>query len=405
MKLRSIAPVAAMAVTCIVFSGCSSQSGTSSSTTTNSGSKLTGTPINIMGSAALSGTNSPYPEVAGGMKAAVAQINDSGGINGHPLNLTICDTQGNPNIAQSCAQQAVASKDVAVLGPANLLTTSVIPTLQQAGIALVGADVSDSLDTTSPISFPGVAGGYDFNDAVGAVAKQVGCTKVGSVIIQAPNITQTIATAMSSSLKNSGITYTGPVYAPVSQTNFSSTLAAIQASGANCVALAIDQPQTTAFLTAWKQSGSSLKVLNPGTTLASLNTISSVASGIYVYSPVRLATDPEASAAVAAVNKYAPGTAISARSVEAWGVVQLLKQALKSITGGTYDAKTVLAAMGSLNNATSGNVLPPYTTTKDNPVAGQARVFNHDFVIYQVEGTSTKTVSNWIPIPGVASNF
>jgi ABC-type branched-subunit amino acid transport system substrate-binding protein len=328
MKLRLVAPVAADAVTCIAFSGCSSHSGTaatsSGSATASSGVKLTGAPINIMGSAALSGTESPYPEVAGGMKAAVAQIDDAGGINGHPLNLTVCDTQGNPNIAQSCAQQAASSKDVAVLGPANLLTTSVIPTLQQAGIALVGADLSDTLDATSPISFPAVTGGYDLNDAVGAVAKEVECTKVGAVIIQAPDITQTIATSVSSSLKNVGIPYTGP------------------------------------------------------------------------------ATDPEASAAVAAVNKYPPGTAITSRSIEAWADVQLLAQALKSITSGTYDSKTVLAAMGSLKNATSGDVLPPYTTTQDNPVAGQERVFNSSIVVYQVEGTTTKTVSNWIPIPGVA---
>ncbi len=401
MRPRVVTPVAAIAVACFtLLAGCSSGGGSSSAA---GASKDTGTPIKVMMSTSLSGINSPYPETEGGMKAGIAEVNDTGGIDGHPIDLTVCDTQGDPNIQQSCADEAVADKDVAVFAPANVLTTSLIPTLQKAGIALIGADANTSLDATSPISFPAITSSYDLVNAVGVVSKTIGCAKVASVIIQAPEITTEIASAFAKEIPAAGVSYAGPTYSPVSQTNFSDTLATVEQSGANCVTLAIAPAQTTGFLTAWKQSGSSLKVINPGTTLASLSTISSIATGIYVYSPIRLPTDPEVAGVVADVNKYAPGTSITARAIEAYAIVQLFATALRNAKPAAYTAQTVLAAMGKLQNATTGNVLPPYTTVTTNPVPDQERIFNSEIAIYKVNGTSTTTISNFIQIPGITS--
>ena len=403
MKFTRITPLVLAAAGSMVASACgSSASANSGGSTSTSGA--TKSPINIMGSASLSGSNSPFPSTKGGWLAAVAEINASGGINGHPLNLQVCDTQGDPNISQSCAEKAVSNGDVAVLATSNTLSTAQIPTLQKAGIAYLGADVSDSLDATSSVSFPLASGAYTLNYADGEVAKLIGCKKASGVVIQAPNITGVLESSLKSSTEAAGLTYTGTVLAPVTQTNFTSIVAAVQAQGADCILPAIDQPQNTALLTAWKQSGYNMKIVDPGIILAPLDTIASVASGIYVFSPVRLATDPAVASTVAAVKKWAPGTAIDTRSIEGYATVQLLAQALKSITGGQYTAKTVLAALGTLNNASSGNVLPPITTTHDNPNSKFARVFNADIVIYKVGANgSTQAVSGWEPIPGVGT--
>lgn len=402
---RIMTLVAVVAAGSVLVAACSTSSNSGNTGSSSAAAKATGSPINIMGSTALTGTNSPYPSTEGGWKAAVAQINDSGGIDGHPINLQVCDTQGNPNVSQSCAEKAVSSGDVAVVATSNLLSTAQIPTLQKAGIAYVGADVSDTLDATSPISFPLASASYDLNLADGAVAKMIGCKNVGGVVIQAPNITSVLEKSLKSSTESEGLTYTGTVLAPATQTNFTSIVAAVQKQGADCIEPAIDQQQNTALLTAWKQSGSSMKIVDPGIILASLDSIASVADGIYVFSPVRLATDPKVAKAVAAVKKYAPGTSIDSRSIEGWATIQLLAQALKSVTSHQYTAKTVLTAMGSLQNATTDGVLPPITTTKDNSNSKYARVFNPDFVIYKIGSNgSTKDISGWTPIPGVTTS-
>jgi ABC-type branched-subunit amino acid transport system substrate-binding protein len=374
MKLRFVAPVAAVAAACLVFTGCSSNSSNNSS---SNKSTATASPIHVMLSTALTGTNSPMPETQGGLNAAVAEINHTGGIHGHPIDMAVCDTQGNENLAESCAQQAVQNKDVAVLAPGNVLTAGMIPTLQKAGIALFGADTNTPLDTTSPISFPAVAGAYDLNNASGPIAKQIGCKKISTVVIEAPDITTVIV-------------------------NFSDTLAAVQATGADCVTTALSIAQTTGFLTAWKQSGSKLKVIIPGTTIAPLTSIASIDTGITVYSPVRLPSDPLAAPTVADVTKYAPGAVISSRSIESYAIGQLFAEALTKANPATYTASTVLAALNNdLRNAPSGNILAPYSTVPTT-VSGQQRAFNKSVVAYDVSGTTTKTVTPaWVLIPGI----
>lgn len=381
--------------TALLVAGCGSSSGGA-----NTASTAKGTMITIMGTTALSGVNSPYPEAEAGWKAAVNEINATGGVKDHPLKLVVCDNQGDPNLSGSCARKAVAQKASAVIGTMNNETTTVLPPLQKAGIPFVGDIVQTALDASSSVSFPIGAGGFNLNAAVGAVAKKVGCSKVGAVIIQAPNITKTIETAMATSLKAEGISYAGPTYSPTSQTDFTSTMAAVEHSGADCVSLALDEPQTTGFLTAWKQSGSSIKVLSPGVTLASLDKIATVATGIYIYSPSRLPTDPAVKETVAAMKKFGAST-ISSASLDAYGAVHLLADALRNSANPTNPA-TALKAMASLTSASSGSIFPAYTTTKTAAVAGQGRVFNPDVVVYQVEGTSTKNITGWIPIPGVA---
>jgi ABC-type branched-subunit amino acid transport system substrate-binding protein len=401
MKLRLVAPVAAAAAACLVFSGCSSHSGSNSG---SNGSTAKGSSINVMLSTALTGSNSPMPETQGGLQASVAEINHAGGIDGHPIDMAICDTQGNANLAESCAQQAVVNKDVAVFAPGNVLTSGMIPTLQKAGIALFGSDSNTALDATSSISFPAVTGGYDLNNASGPIAKQLGCKKVATLIIQAPDITTVIANGYQQMFQALGIPYAGPTYSPTSETNFSGTLAALQASGADCVTTALAIAQTTGLLTAWKQSGSTLKLIIPGTTIAPLTSLSSIDTGIIVYSPVRLPSDPLAAPTVAAINKYASGTVISSRSIEAYAIGQLFASALEKAKPATYTAATVLAALNTdLRNTASGNILPPYSSVPST-VANQQRIFSKGVVAYDVNGTSTKTVTpTWVTIPGIST--
>ena len=399
MKLRFVAPVAAAAAACLVFTGCSSNSSNNSS---SNKSTATASPIHVMLSTALTGSNSPMPETQSGLNAAVAEINHTGGIHGHPIDMAVCDTQGNENLAESCAQQAVQNKDVAVLAPGNVLTAGMIPTLQKAGIALFGADTNTPLDTTSPISFPAVAGAYDLNNASGPIAKQIGCKKISTVVIEAPDITTVIVNLFVATFKAVGLPYGGATYSPTSQTNFSSTLAALQATGADCVTTALSIAQTTGFLTAWKQSGSKLKVIVPGTTIAPLTSINSIDTGVYVYSPVRLPSDPLVASTVSNVTKYAPGAVISSRSIESYAIGQLFAEALTKANPATYTASTVLAALNNdLRNAPSANVLPPYSTVPTT-VANQQLIFSKSVVAYDVSGTTTKTVTPaWVLIPGI----
>jgi hypothetical protein len=123
-----------------------------------------------------------------------------------------------------------------------------------------------------------------------------------------------------------------------------------------------------------------------------------------VYSPVRLPSDPLAAPTVADINKYASGTVISSRSIEAYAIGQLFASALTKAKPATYTAATVLAALNNdLRNTASGNILSPYSSVPST-VADQQRVFNKSVVAYDVNGTVTKTVTpTWVEIPGISA--
>ena len=58
------------------------------------------------------------------MVASVDALNDSGGINGHPLKLEQCDSKGDPNTEVECAKKMVNDKVVATLGDGTFYSSA-----------------------------------------------------------------------------------------------------------------------------------------------------------------------------------------------------------------------------------------------------------------------------------------
>jgi branched-chain amino acid transport system substrate-binding protein len=93
-----------------------------------------------------------YPEIATGAEAAAAVINKAGGVNGHNIDIIVCDTKGSPNGATACASQAAQDKVVAVVGSLDL-TGTYMSVLQQAGIPAIGPyAIAQTL--INPYSYP-----------------------------------------------------------------------------------------------------------------------------------------------------------------------------------------------------------------------------------------------------------
>jgi ABC-type branched-subunit amino acid transport system substrate-binding protein len=358
-----------------------------------------GSGIHVLLATQLTG-GSLYPEVKGGTLAAIKEINATGGIHGHPIVLSICDDQSQVNVDATCAQEATGNHDVAVLANGNVEDTTMLPILQNAGIAEIGQDESSPLGSTEPIAFPGATGGFGLSNAAGPFLKAAGCTKVSAVIIAGFTATAGIAAAMKASIQGSGLTYVGPTYSAITQTNFTSTMEAITLSGANCITGGLAISQTTGLLTAWKDSGSTIKMVLPGTIVPPAAAMASIDSGVYLFSPLRLPSDPMVKPVIAAINKYAPGTTITQRALEAYDYTQMFASALEKANPAHYTKTTVLAALNHISNYSPlGNMFHAYSTTKPIPGNVGARTFNHWCIEYQANGATTKVSSGWVAIP------
>lgn len=116
-------------------------------------------PVTVFVAAPVQTPIENYPDAQAGAEAAAAAINKAGGINGSQVKVSFCNTQSNPNVAQTCARQAVAEKAIAYIGYLGTQSPLQIPILKAAGIPIVGFRSSgNAIDWTDPTVFTPVGG-------------------------------------------------------------------------------------------------------------------------------------------------------------------------------------------------------------------------------------------------------
>ena len=137
------------------LTACSS-SGTGSSDTGSSGgsaSAASSTPYRVLMITATSGPAASFGQAeTAGLKAAVASLNESGGILGHKITLTVANDQADPTMAVSELQSAISSGNSPNLvedGLTSNETLALLPILTQNKILGFGETGSDQIDQPS----------------------------------------------------------------------------------------------------------------------------------------------------------------------------------------------------------------------------------------------------------------
>jgi branched-chain amino acid transport system substrate-binding protein len=163
-RARSARPAAALLAVLALAAGCTESSGengqkggggasTSEVPTTEVGTKASGTPVKIGYTNAGTGATA-LPQIEEGARLAVERINaHEDGINGHPIELVVCSTDGTPESSASCANTLVSEGVVAVIEGADLGTDAKIPILSGAGIATVGTSTLGTTQSANPDAF------------------------------------------------------------------------------------------------------------------------------------------------------------------------------------------------------------------------------------------------------------
>ena len=140
MKLAS----GALAVT-IAAAACTSSGGTTST-------GLTGSPVKVMGIGGYT-VSDPLAFIETDLQAAAAAVNRAGGIHGHPLQMLICDDNGDPNKNLACSRQAAAEHVAAVI-TTDPDTIAGLPILQAAGVPDLSTLGFWNQELTSRFVFP-----------------------------------------------------------------------------------------------------------------------------------------------------------------------------------------------------------------------------------------------------------
>ncbi len=396
-------PLAAGILAAVSLAACGSSSSSSSSSTSSSssaaastgtsessGSKPTGTPIKTFTISTIHAQDVPtYAAVEDTAKAYEKWINSKGGINGHPLEVTVCDDRGEPTQATKCAREGVEAGDVAGVGSYSPFGTNIIPVLEKSHTAWFGVpSVQSAAELTSKISFP--TGSIPANGA-GIVAKayEEGCKKVNAVILEGAG--PTFEPVLKNAAKAYGHTLGKIVTLPAEAKDYSPQVVEATGGGAECVIGIIAETQYQAFMPAWQQSGTKAKLYGVQGNLDenAIKGYESVAEGSVIGGPFPdISTSPWAGMREA-LKQYKANESLDYDSITAlgdWNGYTAFTKIVEKMTG-PINNKTFLEAASKTTALETGGQVPTLNFTKEwtEGPTGYLRLFNRSVAFSKIE--------------------
>jgi branched-chain amino acid transport system substrate-binding protein len=360
-----------------------------------------GSPINVMTIYTATGTAAILdPEMGETAQVYAKWINANGGINGHPLKVTVCDDQGTQTQAATCAREAVSDNDVAVVGSFTTSAEAVVPILRQANIAWFGpVSASEPAEFTSPNSFPA----YNVQAAVAGmvgVAYQSGCKKVsaGIVSVAIPRLKSVYELAA----KQYGQSLVQAVSVPITAGDYSAEVSQVLSGGADCVVTSLAAAQYASWMPAWAQSGTKAVLYGAGGQLSPVSTkgYESAANGSVNVTTIPDISAPSLNSYRTALQSYKAPTSYnydSLTGVGTWAAYVLFTNVAKPIQG-AITSQSFLSAASQASSVSSNGILPVIDFAKPwtNGPAGEARSFDCGITYQNIKnGQFVQTTSTW----------
>lgn len=343
-------------------------------------------PLKLVGILTVSAPSVGFPDQAAAMEAAVAALNDAGGIAGRKVELTVCNDQADPNVSAKCAQDAVSQGAIAVLGGLSVGGSGMVPVLEQAGIPLLSHPINP-LEFTSKISWP-IPGGtpVSFSGAAIGLVKTYGCKKVDA-------ITQSLPSSLASAdfadagLKSLGMKLNAKIAVPTTNADYGPPVAQVVSNGSDCVVLALPPGEAGKAIAALGSGAPGVKagLAAASLTQALIDQVGKATEGVLLsdsFLPVN-SEDPGMKAFRDALAKYKPDAKPTSAGVVAWSAVASVKAAAESVQG-PITAAAIQEELGRLTAVETG-VGPALDFTKPLGIKDFDRILNTNVVTYTVK--------------------
>ena len=395
-------------------SGATTSAATTSAATTSaattgssssSGGSVLGTPKPAKGSPVTFGMiniesnpQASFPEIRQAAQAAVSYVNAyGGGIDGHPVKLDVCITDGSPATSTQCANKLIAAHPTAILGAGDLSGANTLPLYAKAGLAYIGG-----VDFTPAES--AAKNAVIFNDVAQSGNSDIGVYAVKN--LHAKNVSvialdNTQGTAQANlfelpSVKASG--GTAKLFSlPPSTADVSSSLAS--AIGNNPDAFLLEDPsQCVAILSGLKSLGNTKPVLSidPCSAPSVVKASDGGANGMYWFEPFQdlLAANPSKDVLLtrAILGKYAPANiALDSPALAGLSTVMNVWNTFKTTSPSKLKTAYILK---TLRTGTHKAFLSTTWNCSSNPIKKEPAICNADEYLYQIKGTTPTLITS-----------
>lgn len=373
------------------LAGCSaSASSSSSSATVASASK---SPIKVMIIAVLSNPAFSDPEAAVAAKAYVKQADASGGINGHPIDLEVCDSNLNPNQETACFQKAVSDHVVAVVGSFLLFGTG-MKLLQAAGIPFIGGNGTTLAEFTSPVSFPADSGEIGWYYGEAALLKQAGVTKPAIMYCDTAACDLSVQYAQNEWTQSGGSGTIKKILAPLAQAQYTAEAASAITGGTNGVLLASATQAIPKMVTDLRQANfkGPVALIDSFVDTSTVSAMGSYADGLLVsglLDPVTQTSNPGVAAFVSAMNSEDPSAPKDGLAEHSWNGFDLFGQVAKTISG-DITGPSLLKALQNVTQPITLGLSGPWVSPdgSNTPMSQYPRLTKDDisYVPEKIEG-------------------
>jgi ABC-type branched-subunit amino acid transport system substrate-binding protein len=321
------------------------------------------------------GPGTPGADAIPGAQAAVADVNASGGVRGHQVNLTICDTHGNPNEAAACAQKALSTSSIlATVGDDDYAASSQASTGLGDSIASISYKQYTPADYAAKGTFSTDCGGIGISAGMAEwLAKQGKKHIVALVFDNAGG--QNVVTFLSGELKAlfPG-TSLASVPIPVTSTDMTSYAAQAVSKHPDGVMLALPEPLTVGGIQQLRAQGYSGLIETPSTVLTpsaikQLGSRTGVqAAGCYSYSSAGYR------AFTASMKAHQPSANAGDEALNGWIGVRAF-QTVMNKSSQPLTRAGILAAFNAGNAFSSNGLTPTIDFTKPPGITGFERAF------------------------------
>jgi len=346
----------------------------------NDGACNTSNPeVSVAITAPLEVAGTSLKDYVDGTQASVAAFNGRGGIKGRCLDLKVCDGKGDGPTELSCARQETDDPNV-VAGLTSTFTVSegdAYQLFESAGLAQVGAQVTQPAAWNSPVSYDFTMGGSGTLLAAMPALKNVGVTKFAVMIPESPQAgaLKAFAAPLISAL---GMEMVDIIGIPPTAVEFTQFVLKAQNEGAQGIVLGLPGNTAGQIIDAMDSLNSQLKV--------------AVAWGTFSQKAVE--SLPEAIAKNSAYSDAVPPVAtnlsrwpiynvvlddfkqsgmpsltsenVTAQSINGWLAVYSLIKVMRDSGATDITRATVKQAFDQAQNVPMFNLMPPWTPSKQS---------------------------------------
>ena len=386
-------------------SGSSGATSASSAPSTSASSAALGTPKPAKGTPVTFGminiesnSGADFPEVRQAAQAAVNYVNNyGGGLDGHPIKLNVCITDGSPATSVQCANKLVAQHPAAILGGTDLAGAATLPIYQKAGLDLFGGMDLTPAESSMPNSLIFNDQAQSGNSDIGVYAvKNLHAKKVSVIAI---GDTQGTAQAKGFELpavqKSGG---TAKLFSlPPSQADASSVVAS--ATGASPDVILLESPsQCVSILTALKSLGNTKPVMSidPCSAPTVVKAANGGANGMYWFEPYQdlfaAKQTKDIALTKAILAKYAPAKiAVDSPALAGLSTVMNIWAAFKNTPASKLNSAYMYK---TLHTGTHPAFLSTTYNCSSHPIAKEPAICSAEQYLYQIKGTTPTLITS-----------